>query len=111
MMRNAGTLSGSGTGLTWRKSPFMTYFHFFKSIGTPHDVICAARDWAELFETRDLTAAERVNFNRWLGRPKHERAFATETTLRSRLRDIPERARRELSADVAALMARRHDPA
>jgi transmembrane sensor len=89
----------------------MIHFHIFKASGTPQDVICAARDWAELFEERDLTASERVRFNRWLGTPKHERAFATETTFRSRLRDIPESARRELSADVARLAARRRLPA
>jgi transmembrane sensor len=85
----------------------MTHFHIFKSIGTTHAVICAARDWVELFEERDPTAFERMKFLQWLGKPKHERAFATETTLRSRLRDIPERARNELISEVAALTARR----
>ena len=104
-------MSGSGTGLTWRKSLTMTYLHIFKSSGTPHDVICAARDWVELFEERNPTASERMKFNQWISTPKHERAFATETTLRSRLRDIPDSARKELISEVAALAAGRRLPA
>jgi len=88
----------------------MTHFHIFNSSGTSHTVICAARDWAERLEERDLTASERVKFNHWLGKPKHERAFATETTLRSRFREIPESARRELRSEVAALTACRRLP-
>ena len=89
----------------------MIHFGTWKSSGTRDDVVCNARAWAELFDERDPTVAERVSFEEWLWDVKHEREFAAEVEIRFRFAEIPESKREALRSGIAPLTPPRYLPA